>query len=90
MGNEPEILATSNRCPKCKGCDFLIIESVLCSTTFDVRDGVFDRGHGYHEPGRVIGTDCKCTDCGHFWKPRNRLQIDEYVDDALTQEERSE
>jgi hypothetical protein len=62
--------ATSSvRCPRCRSRTLDLTETVECTTTWSVKNGVLDINEGFHEPGCITGVEAECV-CGHHWKLR--------------------
>jgi hypothetical protein len=58
------------KCPKCRGGDFMINESVVVLDWIEVVGGrVSERGRG--EPCAALGFTAKCR-CGHTWNMRRK------------------
>lgn len=58
------------KCPKCRGGDFTITESIVVNDWIAVERGrVVDRGRG--EAGFILGYSAECG-CGHHWRMRNK------------------
>jgi hypothetical protein len=78
------MVTTKLRCPQCNCADLSLIETGSWSSAWSVKDGRFDRDEGFHMPESVDRLDARCSDCGHFWKPRRAFQIDHVVVDDGT------
>jgi len=78
-----KLLKTRLHCPKCKGDNLNLVECGTFTTTFRAEAGVFDREFGIHEPEGIDRIEAHCRDCGHAWKPRGALQIDDVAIDPF-------
>jgi phage FluMu protein Com len=72
---------TRLRCPRCKSRTFTLIETCEHFTSFYVVDGKLDRQEGFHDVDGYTRLEADCP-CGHRWKVRNAIQIN----DAVTEE----
>jgi len=70
---------TSVRCPKCRSKTLELIELLEATTTWEVRDGLLNRGSGYLEAGPVTHTEGHCFKCDHRWRLRNGMQVDHHI-----------
>lgn len=79
---EEKIVESKVKCPKCKhGNDLILIEVWIGhEITWEQINGKFDRNDGNLNPGDAYRVEAECK-CGHHWKIKKAIQIDEIVKD---------
>ena len=65
-------------CPKCKGASIMVIETIEASSEHLIENGVWKHSYDNNEYGNGIRTECICQDCGHKWRSRRGINLDNY------------
>jgi RNA polymerase subunit RPABC4/transcription elongation factor Spt4 len=74
---ENKIVKSKVVCPKCKSNSLTLVEVWKDHTiTWEQENGEFDRKKGNLEMGDAYRVEAKC-ECGHQWRIRGALQIDD-------------
>ena len=68
------------RCPKCKGVDVYLVESLIGTTEWNPGET-----EGVHEPGCYFRIDGNCGQCKHNWKIRGEVQITDELKERLAE-----
>lgn len=69
---------TDKVCPKCKGQNFVIYDTVTTTYIYEVTEGYVTPDGEDNDFQEHIRTVCCCEDCGHSWHPKEmNFSIDE-------------
>lgn len=69
---------TEKVCPKCKGQNFVIFDTVTTTYIYEVAEGRVTPWGEDSDYQKHIRTVCRCADCGHRWHPKRMdFTIDE-------------
>lgn len=74
---QKEMVKTDRRCPKCGSRDLHLIEVTLCTITWEVLGGLFDKADGAMEADDTFKVIGRCLKCAHEWRLRNTVHIDQ-------------
>ena len=69
---------TDKVCPKCKGQNFVIFDTVTTTYIYEVTEGYVTPEGEDSDYQEHIRTVWRCEDCGHRWHPKGmNFTIDE-------------
>ena len=66
------------RCPQCKSIEVYLEEYIDCISCWYPGES-----SGYHHAGGYYKVVGNCEECGHYWRLRNKLQMDEELKSRL-------
>jgi hypothetical protein len=80
MTQEPNIVESKLKCPKCS-CINLYITEIWKNHSIGwlQQDGKFDLNEGYMGVGNPYKVMAECDNCKHIWASRKSIQIDDII-----------
>lgn len=65
-------------CPKCKGKEIRVVEVIEAESAHVIRNGVLIHSEDNNEYGDILRVECTCLSCGHEFKSRRGINIENY------------
>lgn len=64
-------MRSAKRCPRCRGRNFDVAETITVLDCFEVRGGLRVSSYATGEACETLRAEATCKDCGHHWRMKH-------------------